>query len=277
MIIKNYMFCILLLAILCVINVSAEEEISVNAKMELQMQHADEYIADLEHTEAGVKRTERIVEVMGKIQAGAVDADEAYTELEEMGVYRLDTEEESVMPLSSPADVVINRVAIVYDAAQAQWVVSGGGYWVNDAAWKAEKILRGYDGIGVKLYNTSGTYNTRVLYSSVYYSDGGSNERRHNNPSVSDGRQGVFFQYEDAKITGGLFGSNDTYLGKHFSATSVYDNNFSNFHGYARTQYTHTWSNSVINSISIGVDSFGIGVTDVSNSFTCFSSGETHF
>lgn len=259
------------------INVYAADDSAINSKVQLQEQHETEYDSTLEGTDKGLLRTDTITKILEKAQAGIIDFETAYAELEKMGVYAIDNgESEEVMPLSSPAAVTINRVSVVYDAAQAQWVVSGGGYWNNDAAWKADSSMSGYDGIGIKFYNTSGVYNSRVLYSSVYYSDGGSNEARHSNPNVSNGKEGTYFEYEDRYISGGLFGS-DSYLGKHFSATIVYDKNFSNYHGYARAQYTHTWGSAVITSVGVGTDSFQIGISNVQNSFTCFSSGETVF
>lgn len=134
----------------------------------------------------------------------------------------------------------------------------------------------GYDRIGIQIDDTSGTYDTRVVYSCVYYSDGGSEEMGHCNPSTYDGKEGVAFEYED-RVIGGSPDKKDTYLGKHFSATIVYDKDFSHYCGHARTQYTHTWTSRETNSRMVKPDIWRMDITDTGHSSTYFSAEETIF
>ena len=140
----------------------------------------------------------------------------------------------------------------------------------------------GYDGVGVKLYSTSGIYNTRVIESYGYYSDG-DNDYYNYNPSVCDGSKGAFFEYQDKAVvtaTSGLYSAYQ-YNSKYFSAMIVYEGSFGKFSGYARTQYVHTWSNSQIESVSFGASGsspvFQVNISNSGKSFSCFSPGETKF
>ncbi len=100
---------------------------------------------------------------------------------------------------------------------------------------------------------------------------------------ICEGRKGAFFEYQDKAVvtaTTGFF-SSYKYIGKHFAAMVIYDSNFANFNGYARTNYIHTWSNAQIENVSFGANgdspTFQVTIANSSKSFNCFSTSETRF
>lgn len=233
----------------------------VSAKQALAHNHAQEYRENYSLTDEAKEREKNIVDLVCKMQANVIDKSIACSELESIGVYELKapvTKNEAAIPYSTePSNVKINDVTVLFDSYNNQWLVCGGGYWPDDSKWikdvptnfwpsvGQQLNVGGYDGIGVKLYNTSGTYNTRVKRSYAYYSDG-DNDYYNYNPMICEGRKGAFFEYQDKAVvtaTTGFF-SSYKYIGKHFAAMVIYDSNFANFNGYARTNYIHTWSNA---------------------------------
>ena len=271
----------------------------VRAKQQLARIHSDEFIANFKDTAEYVQRNERIVKLVCKMQAGVLDPNAACSELESMGIYKLETvdpeQNTTIVPASEPANIKMNDVTTLYDSYTGRWLVGGGGYWQDDSAWLDDVPLNffptvgqslnvgGYDGVGVKLYNTSGTYNTRLIESYAYYTAGDPTEYYNYNPSISDGSKGAYFQFQDRAIVTATTGfySSYKYVGRNFSVMLVYDSNFSNFSGYARTQYTHTWSNAQISQVSFGANgtspTFEVTIQNANNSFNIYSSGETRF
>lgn len=260
----------------------------VNAKRELVAQHSDEYIANFRNTTEGEERQARIVDLICRMQTGELDSQTAIDRLEENGVYRLETDanESDIAVASEPGNVKLNNVTVTYDSYNDTWIVSGGGYWLSDAYWRddtypyigiGKKDIGDYDAVGISLYNTSGTYNTRIIESYGYCSSG-VEEKYNYNPTICDGRQGAVFEYQDMinNIDGDV-----VYLGERFAAVVVYDADFTNFNGYARAFYLHTWSSAVINEIGFGSSDktwqFNVSITNEEKSFSCYSSGETRF
>lgn len=269
---------------------TSEKEISetVIAKRELVEQHSDEYIPNFRNTEEGDERQNRVVDLLCKMQTGEIDSQTAIDALEDEGIYKLEDniQGDNVVVASEPGNIKLNDVTVNYDSYNNTWIVTGGGYWRSVSYIRAEMDfypgfgkcnIGGYDAVGISLYNTSGTYNTRVVESYGYCSS--DVESKYNyNPTICDGRQGAVFEYQDMVNTiDGEF----VYLGKRFAAVMVFDANFANFNGYARAYYLHTWKNAVIDSIGFGTDgktwTFNVSITNKANSFACYSSGETRF
>ena len=293
--------CISILSSLALPTFAAQSNIEpeiVSAKQALAHNHAQEYRENYSLTDEAKEREKNIVDLVCKMQANVIDKSIACSELESIGVYELKapvTKNEAAIPYSTePSNVKINDVTVLFDSYNNQWLVCGGGYWPDDSKWikdvptnfwpsvGQQLNVGGYDGIGVKLYNTSGTYNTRVKRSYAYYSDG-DNDYYNYNPMICEGRKGAFFEYQDKAVvtaTTGFF-SSYKYIGKHFAAMVIYDSNFANFNGYARTNYIHTWSNAQIENVSFGANgdspTFQVTIANSSKSFTCFSTSETRF
>lgn len=269
----------------------------VLAKRALAEKHKDEYIENYSITKEAAERKEQVVEYICKMQAGLLDVVAATSSLEALGVYKLETpiQEDAIYARTTqPSDISMSNPMTYYDSYNNQWFICGGGAWDDDNAWiddvpanilpyvGQQLNVGGYDGVGIKIYNTSGTYNTRVVESYAYYSDG-NNDYYNYSPSIYDGRKGAFFQYQDKAVVAATVGlvSSYNYIGKHFSAMVIYDSNFKNFNGYARTCYTHTWSSAQIDSVSFGTDgnayTFQLSISNARYSFSCYSSGETVF
>ena len=276
---------------------SNNEEISdlVEAKRELVAAHSDNYIEGYSETAEGQERSNYVTQLINKMQAGVVDEAEAKAALEALGVYKLEVEsaENNVnLRASQSGDVPLNNVTTFYDSTANEWYLAGGGTWgtgwLNDVPLISLPIvgsmhnIGGNDGVGIKIYNTSGTYNTYVKRSQLYYSDG-TNDYYNYNPTIYDGQQGAYFQFQDKVVVESVDYPSVyyRYIGKHFAVTIVYDGNFTNFHGYARTQYNHTWSSAQITAVNFGVDGdkvkFSVGIQNSTHSFECFSNGELKF
>lgn len=257
----------------------------VQAKRALAARYADEYNPAFARTAEGQAQNDRAEELFAQMVCGLVDEDAALEQLEDWGLHKLDMEVvQDPATRSQPSNVTLNNAAIMYNGGTGQWWVGGGGYWNSDAAWYADSNgtgnVGGYDGIGVKLYNTSGTYNTQVIESYAYISNGMGFSGYVYNPSISDGRQGAFFEYQDETAYHPDGYNSRCYMGRHFSCTIKYNSNFTNFNGYARTAYAHTWSSADISSIGFGLSSspnFSISFSSSSDKFTCYSTGETRF
>ena len=260
----------------------------VNAKQSLAAEHVDEYIPMSEAEAKAATETKQVL--LCQLIASGVAQDVIDKEMESLGVYRLDTPDNSITPKSTTTDVLMNQVNIYYDAYTTQWIVSGGGYWVNDS-WISDlssilwipgnvRNVGNRDSVGIAFYNTSGTYNTQVMSSvGVANNMEGDWDIRMNNPSHGDGMNGVAFEFQD-QIRYDL-NNHFSYLGKGFAASIAYSAGFSNYNGYARTFYVHTWNSAYISDIGFGVSGkqFGVDVniTNSQNSFKIFNNSDTVF
>lgn len=121
----------------------------------------------------------------------------------------------------------------------------------------------GADAFGITYYNTSGTYNTAVKSSSFVASSGNGWVKNSGSPSHGNGKLGVAFEFQDQARLLTACCDNFEFLGNNMSIVMTYDSNFSNFHGYARTFYTHTWDKAGITSINFGASSSSYGVNVV--------------
>lgn len=262
---------------------------TLSAKETLAKLHADEFMPNYASTDAAEVRDSTVLDLICKIQTGEIDEQGALDTLESNGIYKLaqeDTESNVATPASTSSNVVLNMPSVYYDSYNNQWIVSGGGYWSNDNGWindagfgafASEKNIGSEDIVGVVLYNTSGTYSTRVVRSYAYYSDG-TDESYNYNTLILNGQKGAAFEYQDkASYENGTY----SYMGKHFCALVVYDSNFSSFHGYARTYYCHTWSQAEVTSIAFGASgnesTFEVNIANQVYSFQAYSGSEKHF
>ena len=66
-------------------------------------------------------------------------------------------------------------------------------------------------------------------------------------------------------------------MGYGFSAIGVYDSSFANYHGRARTCYSHTWDNTNLTGVGISSSGFNISCSSTASRFTIYQSGETVF
>lgn len=263
----------------------------VRAKEALVRTYGDQYRKGYEKTIEGKIRNDQVEELICKMQANVIEESYACSELEKLGVYKLDYPEEEITPYATePSNVDLNTPSIAYDSYDNSWIVCGGGWWPNDSDWQkdipwlsvgTEANIGGYDGIGVKLYNTSGTYDTYVMESRLYYTDGEGNEYYGKNPSLFDGRAGTYFEYQDKVVANTNNQAGVSYVGKHFAVMIKYDSKFSKFNGYARTQYTHTWSSANISDVQFEANQdspkFAVTIVNAAKSFTCYSTGEKKF
>lgn len=263
-------------------------EMNVRAKQELAERYSANYKSNFKDSSEALKRSDKALELITKISAGEINENEGISELETMGMYTLETETIPTMGkmASTPSynDMFVNNVLVVFDSYNNEWIVSGGGYWSNcvyenNVYTSSPQSIGGADGVGVRIYNTSGTYNSKILRSLVYASDGGSRTYNGTSPTKISGTEGVYFYFQDSVLgyyNGGKW-LNSTYLGKHFSCAIVYDSNFKNFHGYAIAEYTHTFSSARITGVGFAPFSFNISIDYIENSRTIASSGEKIF
>ncbi|GAB2695351.1 coiled-coil domain-containing protein [Paenibacillus thermoaerophilus] len=276
---------------------------SIKAKKELVAKHADKKknLSEEEMNQRTREVERKLNELAAGVAAGKLGEEEAKVQLEAMDVYMLEVpnqkKESGVTILSSGSDIYLNSVWITYDSITSRWTVTGGGYW-NNTNWFNDgpsfwwgyvgetKNVGGVDAVGITYYNTSGTYNTAVISSLGYVTDHNGWSDYLYNPSHGNGRYGVAFDFQDkmrVQKVGGLGPSPDdfTYYGSGFSATITYDSNFTNYNGYARTMYAHTWDTTTINSIGFsgGGGQYGVDISwsSSSNRFVVFNGSDTVF
>lgn len=104
-----------------------------------------------------------------------------------------------------------------------------------------------------------------------------STSQNHGNSST-----GVGFQFQDrVKVQSTTFSTYTlSYLGKGFSATVTYGPDFANFHGKAKTFYSHTWNSTYIQSVNLSVSSspgFNVVLANGGNGFTIYNNSDTNF
>jgi hypothetical protein len=278
---------------------------SVKEKKALAEKHADKKKVGLSEEELN-NRTRDVQKILNELAAGVaaekLTKEEAKLRLEKMEVYMLEEpkkkEKNDVSILSTGTDITMNSVWITYDATTSRWNVSGGGYWKN-TNWFSDKPggwwgyngetknMGGVDSVGITYYNTSGTYNTSVISSLGYVTDHNGWSEYMYNPSHGDGRYGIAFDYQDKmKLVSSNYvcacdAKDFVYFGSGFSASITYNSNFSNYNGYARTMYAHTWNTTTINSIGFsgGSSNFGANISWSSNTnrFPIFNGSDTTF
>ncbi len=228
----------------------------------------------------------------------STDTDVTYEEFEEYlnsnGVFIYSVEEVPIITPSSvgSSDVIMSEVMVIYVSATNQWAVTGGGYWKDNKYIKPDlpaPILPvagqkynvgGLDAVGVALYNVSGTKPTLVK-SSGYIHDGHDRSQDLNNPCNLDSSRGVIFEFQDyeyiVSATMINFDYKYTYMGYGFSAQGIYNSKFAQYNGKAKSYYTHTWSNTSINSIGISTNGFNVSWTYNTNRWEVYSNSEKKF
>lgn len=263
---------------------------TVKAKHEFADSYAYEYVPGYDKTSENELRIQQINELQIKISTGEIEKEKGYALLEQLGVHRFETEQmSSVAVAANPqsSDVTIDAVVITYDGPTAQWTLTGCGRW-NNRNWRNtvnfpsipregnSVSVGGNDGIGLILYNTSGTYNTTMIRSYLYA------DTIITSPSYKNGQKGVFFQFRDYASYISLNGAlpNWEYSCRSFVISATYDSHFSDYDGYAQVQYTHTWGNCSVlgvNGLTFDGSGFALNLSNNVQTFTCYSSGDTRF
>lgn len=166
---------------------------------------------------------------------------------------------------SAVSDVTVSTPSIYYEAVVHTWTVTCGGYWDNDN-WTYDQLVYanvgGPDGFGVGYTSVSGTYNTYLMsaYAEIDNGESGSDFENVTTTNRSDGNGslGFGFRLQDYKTPNSLGVA--TYVGKYWSGYCTYSQNFANYSGVATGYYAHTWSSTVINSVTFGVTNKEAGV-----------------
>lgn len=265
----------------------------VEAKQNLAAKYKDEK-KNLSEDQIS-KRSKEMEDLLNHLYTSDTSKDEINKQLEEQGLVELE-QPPVIQPFSAGNDVSLNAPVIYFDKYTNNWYVTANGSWKN-TNWFGDitNVWAGYvgetknvgptDAIGVTFFNTSGSYTTKVTSSSALITDGGSWTASYTNPKWGTGVNGTAFEIQDKiklnRVPLLISASDCSFLGKNFSVTITYDSKFSNYHGYARTLYTHTWSSTYIDSIKFGVSgkTFGADVVikNGTNSFTIFNGADTVF
>ena len=255
--------------------------------------------------------SEKRQEVFNSLFSGETDIDTAVDELEELGLYPLESsvdaykkyQAEQNMNRSSSTSLLYNNVIVSYDSTDGTWVLGGGVWWGNDS-WVydipymlfpsigASYTVGGQDGVGIALYDLSGSYSNCWLVDTWLYVSAGNGylaTTSHSPTGNFDARYGVFHEFQDYAllIDFNYLTAQSTYLyyGQHMSVFAKYSSEFVNFHGRARLNYAHTWNNSSISSVGVNVDAsgtafsggFNISFANNQYGFQTISPGETLF
>ncbi|MBQ4044163.1 MAG: hypothetical protein IJD06_09225 [Clostridia bacterium] len=235
--------------------------------------------------------------IYNKVFAGEMDIDNGLNLLEDLGVFPV---ESTIMSLttsanvrSSPTAIASNNVAIFYDSVNDTWELGAGVWWDNnDYVNDYPPIIiprigdtynvGGYDGLGIALYDTYGDYTTCTLEDTWLYVSAGSHgiSSTSRAPTGSiQARYGVFHQFQDyvqivegddsvVNEYGESVSMEKVYFGKHMSVFAVYSGEFANYHGKATFQYVHTWNETQISSVTVGLTVSGTPAGVFSIAFT---------
>ncbi|MGE6227571.1 hypothetical protein [Paenibacillus chitinolyticus] len=267
----------------------------VQAKKELVVKAQEAEKFKKQHNLITNQSKENVDHLLAKMVAEQEDATTIKQTMENNGLYKLDVPEKQFGTTSTDnSNVSLTTPDVYYDARNSEWIAVGGGYWRTDKwveyipkFWGTDGIgstrgVGGLDGFGVAYTNLNGKYSSSVKSSYGYMSDGQGNEVTTTVRSDGDGSKGFGFQLRDAirkKCTCIVYTStpdNFSYIGKHFSGLTRYDQSFGSVSGNATTYYLHTYSSASISSIQFGISGKVAGlqytITDSQYSWPAFSS-----
>ena len=222
-------------------------------------------------------------------QAFSQDKETVYKALEEylnandIIIYNYDSNEESEGPAVS-RDVSMQKVIIAHDINNDLWIVTGGGYWRTDLykddtgslpLLKDRHAVGGVDVVGVVLSNTNGKI-PACISSSGYVNDGNGHCLTLNNPCNSNSKDGVLFEFQDEfyKSEGFL---ETSYMGYGFASQGVYNADFAEYHGFARSYYLHTGNDCHITSRTISENGIVASWDPFSSGWEAYSNGSLEF
>ena len=270
---------------------------TVLTKAQFANLHASEYKAGFENSTENSARYQFISEYFSNpistsdfmtVSSKSSDLTVADEKLNELGFYIYSHEDLSISTMSSPSDIQFSNITVLYDSSNGTWAIVGGGYWINtnwhdDAGnpWLEDKMdVGGLDAIGLVITNLSTPSNVDFIPKNSYgYIHNGIGEDSYlYNRSTPNYEDGVMFTYQDyISKENGLF-SEYKYMGQGFSATMIYDNStFTQCDGRVAVQYVHTWEETTITGVSIGIDSFGISFANGDSQFIAISTGTGKF
>lgn len=175
----------------------------------------------------------------------------------------------------------MNSVIIAYDQGNEDWIVTGGGYWINTNYLNDAPIVLvgsanvgGMDAIGFALMNTSGTTPT-LLSCSGYVHNGFGGSIDLYNPANANSSNGLVFQFQDYVEKIDPFDS--AYMGYGFAAQGVYSLNFYQYNGQARSYYAHSWNKNHINSIGVSTTGITVSWTNSAYGWEVYNTSDTNF
>lgn len=261
------------------IKIESETNEYVNRKLDLVERTKNNFVQMSEREKK--LRNAQIDELLGKMVAEQTDAYSIEKVINEYGVYLLETDtvESLYQPRSGISDVHLNAPIIFYDSYTNQWIVIGGGYWINDKwkddiSWwdyitKAEPYnwpaflipVGGTDALGVAFHNTSNPQGVLRQSCYVYLTDhnGWSDSNTYTSPAIGPSTAGTVIEFQPKVhdtyyyFTCPVMNKNNwLYRGRGFSIVARYNSAFANFSGSAQTIYVHTWHSTEVTSINIG-------------------------
>lgn len=259
--------------------------------------HASEYKAEFENSTENAARYQFISEYFASptstsdfmtASPKSSDLTVADEKLNELGFYIYSHEDLSITTMSSSGDIQFSNITVLYDSSNGTWAIVGGGYWIStnwlvDAGepwFESTKDVGGLDAIGLIITNlsTSSDVDFIPINSYGYIHNGIGGSRYLYNRSTPNYEDGVMFTYQDY-----IFKENGTfseykYMGQGFSATMIYDNStFTQYDGRVAVEYVHTWDETTIEGVSLGIDSFGINFKNGNSQFIAISTATGKF
>ncbi|SYX82455.1 hypothetical protein [Paenibacillus alvei] len=266
---------------------SAAEEFDIVAAKQQLVQKAEQ---KLQTHSLNVTSEEEINKRLAKLTSDGVDPTVIADEMENYGVFHLETPELSMRTAGiDNSSITMNAPNIYYDSNTKQWIIVAGGYWKDDkwldhvpTVQSFPMNVGGKNGFGVGFTATGGKYETKVDSHYAYMSDGKGNEISTTSRSDGDGRQGFGFQLQDylnktcyCPVYWPPTTEKFSYIGKHFAGLARYDSKFDSYRGVATTYYIHTYDEAYISSIKFNVSGKTAGVefniANASKSFSAYS------
>lgn len=215
---------------------------------------------------------------------------EALRTLGEVEVYSDDLE----FAASLAADVLLNRPTIKYNPLNDTWTINATGGLGADKIQDELPIfglfvpkkgdtrnIGGVDGVLLSitgLTNTGTTSNGLTIVSGYGYLSAGTPSKSEVMVTKNDD-YGVAYEIQD-KITYTnvnnylVFGTYSyNYNAASINCRAIYDKKFANFSGQVKLGYSHTWSSTSVNSISLSVDGAGFGWDKKTGRWQAYSYG----
>ncbi|MBI9010356.1 MAG: hypothetical protein JEZ05_10060 [Tenericutes bacterium] len=278
----------------------------VSAKLELMSKYKD-MKKNISISE-DIEREQEIYSIMSSDSLNQIEKKE---KLGEMNVVYLDVPYSKLS--SDSSDVTITPVVIYYDYTTGSWYLVGSGYWNSDEycidadgsgtcdnsgnyaglyglfAQEGDiDNIGGRDSVGIYLQDTSTPPANLALvsgYGKFYNYDETESIASYNyTRDINPSSLGAVYTFQDyLKVTEASYflwalkSIDETYVAKKFTSVLRYNYDFANYSGNAVCIYAHSWDNTGINSIGLGLYSISISWISVGDGWSAQSSSDTHF
>ena len=270
-------------------NVNVEEQMTLQVDSETLKEVAEKY-AYVEEVQ-GVERealTKKISDIYDS-DLDSITKEKALEALGEVNVYEDDLE----YVASKKGDPKLNKPTITYNSSAKEYTINATGglsatyikdelptMWICPYNGKVESI-GGADGVVLSINNLTKVdkknTSTGIIIKKGFGKFKNGSSRTSRTMVTNNDDRGVGYEVQDnikySNVKNYVFYCTYSYT---FNASSiqcqaVYDKNFAAYSGSVKLGYSHTWDDTSVNSISLGVDSVSFGWDKSSDKWDAYS------